>query len=84
MGYDSYDTMGEFFGSIKLPTATGYELLDDGYVVLTRERMLRALELYAPLGWLSQGDLDRFYSDKTVNQVYSNYEYSAFWVPLNH
>lgn len=81
MGYDSYDTMGEYFGSIQLPTAAGFELLDDGYVTLTREQTMRALELYAPLGWLSQSDLDRFYSDKTVNQVYSNYEYSAFWVP---
>jgi len=81
MGYDSYDTMGEYFGSIQLPTATGFVLLDDGYVTLTREQTMRALELYAPLGWLSQSDLDRFYSDKTVNQVYLNYEYSAFWVP---
>jgi hypothetical protein len=83
MGYDSYDTMGDYFGSIQLPTATGFELLEDGYVTLTRERMIRAIELYAPLGWLSQDDLDRFYSDKTVNQVYSNYEYFVFWVPLS-
>jgi hypothetical protein len=81
MGYEFYDTMGEFFGSIKLPTAAGFKPLDDGYVILTRERVMRALELYAPLGWLNQGDLERFYNDKTVNQVYSNYEYSVFWVP---
>lgn len=84
MGYDSYDTMGDYFGAIKLPTATGFELLDDGYVVLTRERMIRALELYAPLGWLNQDDLGKFYNDSTVNRVYSNYEYSTFWVPPSH
>jgi hypothetical protein len=81
MGYKSYYTMGEFFGSVKLPAATGFKLLDSGYVTLTRERVIRALELYAPLGWLNQGDLERFYNDKTVNQVYSNFEYSVFWVP---
>ena len=91
MGYDSYDTMGDYFGAVSVPIFEEgqdepilFVLLDDGYVVLTRERTMRALELYAPLGWLSQGDLDRFYSDKTVNQVYSNYEYSTFWVPPSH
>ncbi len=84
MGYGSYETMGEYFGAIQLPTATGFELLDDGYVVLTRERTLRALELYAPMGWMSQDDLDRFYDDKTANLVYVNYEYTTFWVPPSH
>lgn len=91
MGYDSYDTMGEFFGASSIPIfeegqdePIPFVPLDDGYVVLTRERTMRLVELYAPLGWLSQDNLDRFYSDKTVNQVYSNYEYSVFWVPPSH
>lgn len=78
MGYDSYDTMGDYIGSIQLPTATGFVLLKGGYVILTRGNTMRLLELYAPLGRLSQSDLDRFHSDKTVNQVYSNYEYPVF------
>ncbi len=84
MGYDSYDTVGDYIGSIQLPTDTGFILLDDGYVTLTRGNTMRLVELYAPLDWLNQSDLDRFYSDMTVNQVYSNYEYSAFWVPPSH
>lgn len=82
MGYESYSTMGEYFGSIQLPREAGFQLLDDGYVTLTTERTRRALELYLELGWLNQNDLDKFYGDKTINKIYVNYEYSTYWVPL--
>jgi hypothetical protein len=49
------------------------------YITLTRERMLRAIELYAALDWLRQEDLERLYSDPRVNKIYDNHEYSAFF-----
>lgn len=48
------------------------------YITLQRERTLRAIELYAPLDWLTEEDLQRLYTDTGANKIYDNYEYSAY------
>ncbi len=48
------------------------------YITLQRERTLRAIELYAPLDWLTDEDIQRLYSDTSVNKIYHNHEYSAY------
>jgi len=67
MGYAESNSLGAYFNEPK-------------YVTLTRWRILRSIYLFAPMEWVTMEDLQKFYTDTSIDKIYDNYEYSGFVV----